>query len=597
MVKSFQPSSEIVPPGLDATKWSELEPLYTELLERELHCKNCLQRLILDRSELDAAVSEAFNTLYIRMTCHTEDATISKAFEDFVEHVEPKLKAMAFKLNRKIVESPASRDLDAARYGVMLRDLKAEVELFREENLPLFTEISKLEQKYAQVCGSMMVKFQGQERTMPQMGAFQEDADREVREAAWRASIARRAQDSKTLDDFFEQLVKLRHRVALNAGFKNFRDYAFKMKRRFDYTPETCHEYARGIEAHVTPLARKATAERARRLGIPSVRPWDALCDVDKQEALKPFGDASELVDKTARIFDRMDPELSAMFRFLCDTPHGAAEEREGVLQHSLDLDSRKGKAPGGYQSNRDRVRKPFIFMNAAGVQRDVETLVHEAGHAFHSLLTRDEPLLHYRSEIPLEFCEVASMSMELLSYPYLDEFYTEDEARRAKRTHLEQMLKLLTGIAVGDQFQHWVYLHPEHTREERHAKWRELVNRYGAGVDWSGLEEELGSVDWQRILHLYQTPFYYIEYAIAQLGALQIWSNSRAEVEKQKRNGGGAEVGRETLGAYKRALSLGGSRPLPELFKAAGAEFDFGPPTIGRLVKVVESQLEAVSA
>lgn len=593
MVKDFQPASEIVPADLDATNWTELEPLYQELLERELHCKNCLERLLLDRSELDAAVSEAFNTLYIRMTCHTEDRAISKAFEDFVENVEPKLKAMAFKINRKIVDAPAARDLDPARYGVLLRDLRSEVELFREENLPLFTELAKLEQNYAQTCGGMMVQFQGKERTIPQMGAFYEAEDRSVREAAWRAVVERRMRDAQTLEDLFDRMVALRHRVAVNAGFANFRDYAFRMKRRFDYTPEMCHEYAKGVEAHLTPLARKALQDRARRLGVPTVRPWDLACDADRQRPLRPFADASELVDKTARVFDRMDPELSAMFRFLCDTPHASEVESNGALHHSLDLDSRKGKAPGGYQSNRDRVRKPFIFMNAAGLQRDVETLVHEAGHAFHSLLTRDEPLLHYRSEIPLEFCEVASMSMELLTYPYLDEFYSDQESRRAKRTHLEQMIRRLTSIAIGDQFQHWVYLNPGHTREERGAKWRELTEKYGAGEDWSGLEREL-TLDWHRILHLFQTPFYYIEYAIAQLGALQIWRNSGEELE-QGRAGEGA-VGRQTLGRYKEALALGGSRPLPELFRAAGAQFDFGPATIGRLSRVVEHELEAAN-
>lgn len=581
MLMPFTPASQIVPETLDATRVEQLEPLYRELIDRDLHCVKCLERLLMDRSELDAAVSEAASILYIRMTCQTDDRAASDAYTAFVEHTEPSLRKWGFELDRKIVAAPQVKDLDHARYATMLRDLKASVDIFRDENIPLGTELTMLAQQYSQACGAMTVQFDGREQTLSQMGKYNDTTDRGLREAAWKAAAERRHADADRLDSIFEQMLPLRHRVALNAGFENFRDYSFLSKRRFDYTPQTCHAFAAGVEKHVTPLVRRLLSERKRAMAIDAVRPWDAAVDPRGRPPLRPFKDARELVDKCARIFDRMDPELSRMFRSLDDEAAGGSGP--SGLARSLDLDSRKGKAPGGYQSSRERMRKPFIFMNAAGVQRDVDTLVHEAGHAFHSLSMRSEPLLHYRNELPLEFAEVASMSMELLAYPYMDEFYTAEEDARARRNHLEGVLRGLIAIAVIDQFQHWIYEHPTHTRSQRHDKWVELQDRIGLGLDWTGIEH-LRRTEWHRVLHIFEMPFYYIEYGIAQLGALQLWLNAGVD-----RAG--------TLAAYKRALALGSSRPLPELFKTAGADFDFGPTTIQRLTAKVEHELAAIPA
>lgn len=584
MIVPFVQSSEIVPDGLDATKWAELQPLYDELLARDLHCVRCLERLILDRSELDSAASEAFTLLTISMTCHTDDAVANRAYEDFIENVQPQLKEVGFALDKKIAFAPQAAELDPQRYGVLLRDLKANVEIFRPENVPIETDIARLSQTYAQISGAMTVLFRSEERTLSQLARYNEETERALREEAWRAGASRRFRDAGRLDDLFERMLTLRHQVAINAGFSNYRDYMFLHKRRFDYSPQTCHDFALGIEEVVTPLARRLMRDRAARLGLPSTRPWDTHVDPLGRAPLRPFKNGSDLIERTSRIFRRLDadrapsgPELAEMFDYLRhDDPH--APQDGDTLHRSLDLESRKGKAPGGYQSNRERLRKPFIFMNAAGVQRDVETLLHEAGHAFHSLLCRADPILAYRNEIPLEFAEVASMSMELLTHEYLDEFYTPEEARRARRMHMEQMVLGLTFIAIVDQFQHWIYEHPSHARSERHAKWVELTNRIGPGIDWLGLDDYLHT-GWQRILHLYEVPFYYIEYGIAQLGALQVWANARHDPA-------GA------LRAYKSSLALGGSRPLPELFAAAGARFEFGPDTLRRLMPEVEAEL-----
>lgn len=581
MIVPFAPSSEIVPEGLDASVWANLEPLYAELLTRDIHCVRCLDRLIMDRSELDAAANEAFILLTINMTCHTDDAAANRAYEDFIQNVQPKLKDVGFELDKRIAFAPQAAELDKQRYEVLLRNMRSDVEIYRSENVLIEVEIARLAQSYAQICGAMTVRFREEERTLAQLARYNDEQDRALREEAWRAGAARRLSDGEKQDEIFEKMIALRHRIALNAGFKSYRDYVFVQKRRFDYTPETCHDFARGVLEVVTPLARKLVKERAARMGISSTRPWDTHADPLGRPPLRPFKNASELIERSARVFASMDKGLSQMFDYLReDDPH--APQDGDVLHRSLDLESRKGKAPGGYQSNRERLRKPFIFMNAAGVQRDVETLLHEAGHAFHSLLSRAEPILSYRDEIPLEFAEVASMSMELMSYDYLGEFYSPEESRRARRMHLEQMVLGLTFIAIVDQFQHWIYENPLHTRAERHARWIELVDKYGPGLDWSGLEE-FKSTAWHRILHLFEVPFYYIEYGIAQLGALRVWLNYRHDPA-------GA------LRAYKAALSLGGSRPLPELFAQAGAEFRFGPDIIRELMAEVEKEHAALS-
>ncbi|HYD00585.1 MAG TPA: M3 family oligoendopeptidase [Phycisphaerales bacterium] len=572
MLSPVPPASDYVPASLDATRWEQLEPLYRGLLERPVDGVKALQQLLLDRSELDAAVSEAGATLEINMTCHTDDQAANAAYTAFVEDVAPKLKTVSFELDKKIVANPAVAQLDSERYGVLLRDLRLGVELFRPENVPLETDLTKLAQEFQQLAGSLTVRFRGEEKTLPQMSKYQEETDRSLREEAFRAVAERRLQERERFDDLFDRMLKIRHQTALNAGFENYRDYAHKAKRRFDYTVADCDAFASSVEQNVVPAMRRLNAQRAEALNLSRLRPWDLSVDVKGRPPLKPFSTADDMVARSHRVFQRMDPSLGTLF--------GALKAGVGG-EKCLDLESRKGKAPGGYQANRDRKRVPFIFMNATGVQRDVETMVHEAGHAFHALLCRTEPLVAYRAEIPLEFCEVASMSMELTSHPFLDEFYSAADADRARRNHLEGIAVILPWIAVIDQFQQWVYTHPGHTRQERTDVWVGLLRRFYADVDWSGLEATRDSL-WHRQLHIFTSPFYYIEYGIAQLGALQLWANYRADPE-------GAIRG------YKAGLRLGGSRPLPDLFRAAGLHFDFSAPRVRETWKQVEQVLETL--
>ena len=564
-------TANFIPSEIDATEWKNLKPYYDQLLSREFKSVSCIEKFLLDRSELDATADEAGTDLYIAMTCNTEDSAAKSAFLSFVDTVEPELKKAGFELNKKVTQSALASELDASRYGVLLRNWGADVELFREENVPLQTEDTKLGQKYSEICGAMMVEFDGEQKTMQQMGVYQQEQNRDRREKAWRIVAERRLDDRHAIDGIFDEMVSLRNKVAKNAGYANYRDYMFTVKHRFDYSPEDCFAFHDAIEQTCMPLVIKLSNERKGLLQVDKLRPWDLSVDPRGCPPLRPFETADDLIGKTSKLFHRMEGSLGVMFDSM----------RDGG--YSLDLDSRKGKAPGGYQASRSRKRQPFIFMNAAGLPRDVDTMVHEAGHAFHSMLCRDDDLVWYRDDfLPLEFAEVASMSMELLAYDFLDEFYTEEDCCRAIRKHLEDVLKTLPWVATIDAFQHWIYTHPEHSQQDRTAFWLELSKRFGGPIDWVGLSAEQEAA-WHRQLHPFEVPFYYVEYGIAQLGALQMWLQYCQDAPS-------------AIKAYKAGLSLGGSKPLPQLFNAAGLSFDFNVDMVSKLIDAVEAALEKYS-
>ncbi len=465
------------------------------------------------------------------------------------------------------------------RYAVFDRDVKNHVELFRPENIPLETEEAKLCQQYQKLSGSLTVHFRGEEKTLVQMGRYLEEPDRALRQEAWEPwprGVCRRPTSSRTS---WTDKSNCASQIARNAGFENYRDYAFRRMGRFDYSPEDCAQFHDAVEKHVMPLVRELHAQRRAQLKLEKLRPWDLAVDPLNRPPLKPFTQVDEMVSHTQKIFDQLDGELACGFRQMQDL-------------HLLDLDNRKGKAPGGYQSTLAESRLPFIFMNAVGLQRDVETILHEAGHAFHALATRDEDLHAYRSA-PIEFCEVASMSMELLGSEFIEEFSggkilsSRDAARssapcrdanRARRPS-RRVVGVFPWIATVDAFQHWIYTHPDHTRDERRKAWLGLMDRFGGDVDWTGFEKARANL-WHRQLHIFLHPFYYIEYGIAQIGALQVWANSKRNKVK-------------ALGDYKKSLTLGGSRPLPELFAAAGCQFEFSERTIQPLAKMLREELD----
>jgi oligoendopeptidase F len=555
-----------VPNTVDLGDWSQVEPMFKQLIELAGSIENVkdLEDWVLIGGELGAALDEEVAKRYINMTCDTASKDSKKAYLHFIETIEPGAKPYWHKLKELFVASPFAKKLPLKRWMVFKRGVDMEIKLFREANIPLQVQDAKLSQKYQELSGAMTVVFEGKEQTLQQLGRYMEETDRGLRQRAFEAIAARRAKDRGAIEDIFDEMIKLRTQIARNAGFKNYRDFAFKAKHRFDYAPADCAQFHKAVAELVVPLARAQQQRRKKLLGVETLRPWDLSVDVLNRTPLKPFSTVDTLVSKCQRIFKKIDPALAKDYAIL-------------RTKKLLDLESRKGKAPGGYQYTLEEARLPFIFMNAVGLHRDVETMLHEAGHAFHALAARQEPLLYYRSA-PLEFCEVASMSMELLSGPHLTEFYSQADANRARRTHLENIIGLMPWIAVIDAFQHWIYTHPEHSRDERKSEWLRLHKKFGGVEDWSGYEDTRAHM-WQRQGHLFGSPFYYIEYGIAQLGALQMWLNSLKNVKHAVAN-------------YRNALALGGSRPLPELFKAAKIKFDFGPKTVAPLTKAITKEL-----
>jgi oligoendopeptidase F len=558
---------KFVPQDIDLGDWLQIAPLFDRLERRAAEANNSaeLERWLLDWSELNAALDEEASRRYIAMTCHTDNADAEKAYLHFVENVDPQLKPRQFALEQIYVAHPQMNHLPKARYQVFNRDVKNHVELFRAENVTLETEEAKLCQQYQKLIGAQTVSFRGEEKTLVQMGRYLEEPDRALRQEAWELVAKRRLVDVDKCEEIFDELIKLRTQIAKNAGFDNYRDYAFRQKGRFDYTPENCFQFHDAVEKEIMPAVREIQNDRKRQLQLEKLRPWDLAVDPQNRAPLKPFAEVGEMVSRTQKIFNHLDAELAADFRQLQDLK-------------LLDLDNRKGKAPGGYQSTLNEARVPFIFMNAIGLQRDVETLLHEAGHAFHAQATRDDDLYAYRGA-PIEFCEVASMSMELLGNEFLEEFYPVAEANRARKTHLEGIIGFFPWMATVDAFQHWIYTHAGHTRAGRKAAYLQLMDRFGGDVDWTGFEEAR-AFSWHRQLHIFIHPFYYVEYGIAQLGALQVWANSKADKAK-------------ALNDYKKSLALGGSRPLPELFAAAGCKFQFDAATIKPLIQLANSELE----
>ncbi len=554
-----------LPNKLKVTSWDLLAPYFNQLVERPIKSKNDLEAWLKDRSELEAFVSEDLAWRYVKMTCNTEDKELEKAYLFFVTEIEPQISPINDKLNRKLVDCPFINELDKEKYFIYLRGIKKEIEIFREENVPLMAEIAIESQKYGSIIGGLTVEIEGKELTLQQAANFLKNPDRAKREAAFIKINDKRLAHAQELDELFNKLIALRNQVALNAGFENFRDYMFAALGRFDYTPEDCFAFHAAIQQEVVPLVKQFNEKRAKELGY-QLRPWDLEVDTQNREALEPFTSGSDLLDKTIKCFRKVDD----YFAWCIETMDN---------MQRLDLESRKGKAPGGYNYPMAETSVPFIFMNAASSTRDVETMVHEGGHAVHSFLSKDLELAAFKN-CPSEVAELASMSMELISYDGQDEFYrTPEDFKRAKEEHLEGIIKVLPWIATIDKFQHWIYTHPKQTAEERKAYWVTLSKEFGTGlVDWSGYEH-VQAYTWQKQLHLFEVPFYYIEYGMAQLGALGVWRNFLTDKSK-------------AVEQYKEALSLGYTKPIGDIYNTAGVEFNFSDTYIKSLMEFVKSEL-----
>jgi len=554
-----------LPDKIKVTAWSDIQAYFENLQNREIHDVAELEAWLKDRSELDAFLSENLAWRYVKMTCNTLSKELEEAYLFFVNEIEPHIAPYTDSLNKKLIDSPFCKELDVDTYFVYLRGIKKEIEIFNEKNIPIFAQIATESQKYGSIVGGLTVHYDDKELTLQQAANYLKNTNRSVREEVFKLIQEKRFAHAQALDNLFDQLIQLRHQVALQAGFKNYRDYKFAELGRFDYTPEDCFSFHDAIKQEIVPLVKKLNQKRASELGH-ALKPWDLEVDTAKREPLEPFTSGSDLLDKTIQCFKKIDDYFAWCIATMDE-------------MNRLDLESRKGKAPGGYNYPMAETHVPFIFMNAASSTRDVETMVHEGGHAVHSFLSKDLSLAAFKN-CPSEVAELASMSMELLSYEGMDVFYPEPSAyERAKEEHLEGIIKILPWIACIDKFQHWIYTNPTHTAEERKNYWAALSDEFGTGeVDWSGMEQ-YRNTSWQKQLHLFEVPFYYIEYGMAQLGAIAVWRNYLNNKEK-------------AIQQYKEALSLGYTKPIKEIYKTAGIEFNFEATYIKELVNFLEEQL-----
>lgn len=558
-----------IPENLVIENWESLEPWFIKLDERVIGSVKELEQWLRDASELEALISEDVCWRQIRMTCDTENKALEEAFTFFMLEIQPKIQPWADKLNKKLVACPFTAELDKDKYFTYLRNVKKNIDLFREENIPINAELGVMQQQFGVISGKMSVEVNGQEYTLQQAARFLEDSDRTLRESVYRKINDRRLQDKEALNTLFSELLAKRHQVALNAGFSNYRDFRFQELGRFDYTPAQCTQFHEAVKLHVMPLVNQLYAAKKRKLGLDTLRPWDIDAEPAGTQPLRPFQTGTELTDKTIQCFNKLNP-------FFGDC---LAKMKE---MGQLDLESRKGKAPGGYNCPLAETGAPFIFMNAAGTLDDVTTMVHEGGHAIHSFLAHPLELNGFK-EYPTEIAEVASMSMELFSMDHWDVFFpVAEELKRAKEQQLERVITIFPWIATIDKFQHWVYENPVHTEEERAGKWLEILQEFSSPeVDFSGLEA-YRRYGWHRQLHLFEVPFYYIEYGIAQLGAIGMWM-------QYKQNPAAA------IANYMAALQSGGTKTLPELFKTAGLQFDFSPNAIRELMEFVKKEADTL--
>jgi oligoendopeptidase F len=562
-----KPIRIFLPENFVISDWNSIASYFEDLEERPLQSASDLEKWLKDMSELEAVISEDVSWRHIRMTCNTEDKKLQDNFTYFMMEIQPKIQPYADRLNRKLVDSPLTASLNKQKYFTYLRSVKKNIELFREENISIQSELSVLGQQYGTISGKMTVTVKDQEYTLQQAMKFLENPDRVLREEVYRKVQERRLQDKEPLNNLFTELVKRRDLIARNAGFMNFRDYKFVEMGRFDYTKEDCFRFHDSVKQHVLPLVEIINIYKQNKLGLDLLRPWDLDAEPANQQPLNPFKTGEELLEKTVKCFRELRPFFADCLLTM-------------KKMNRFDLESRIGKAPGGYNCPLAETGAPFIFMNAAGQMHDVTTMVHEGGHAVHSFLSHHLELSAFK-EYPMEIAEVASMAMELFSMENWEIYFQNPEdLRRAKIQQLERVITIFPWIATIDKFQHWIYENPDHTLEERTENWHSIFNEFNSRtVNWSGLETYQKNI-WQKQLHLFEVPFYYIEYGIAQLGAIGLWMQFKKSKES-------------ALDHYIQALSLGGTKTLPALYEAAGLKFDFSGAYIKELMDFVEKEMK----
>lgn len=551
---------------LNIDSFEDIKPYFDDLKGRDLTKSKAIWKWLLDRSELESVLGEDVAWRYIKMNCNTADKALAEHFNTFITEIEPKISIISNQLDKKFFSDDVIALIDRAKLYTVIRELKKDIEIFCEDNVPIEAEMQQKEQEYGVISSKMLINYNKKEITLQQAANFLKENDRTVREDVYNLINARRILDSEKLNILLSDLIQLRHKIALNAGFDNFRDYKFKSLGRFDYGVDDCRQFHTAIAESVKPLIDELHIQRKSKLSLNKLRPWDLDVDEDNKPPLKPFTNVDELIKKSTFVFRDLELEFGMYLNEMKNMGY-------------LDLDSRKNKAPGGFNYPLHESNVPFIYMNATGNLRDVVTMMHEGGHAVHAFLCADLELVNFK-DTPAEIAELASMSMELMTMDYWHYFFEDEkELKRAKRLHLEDVLTVLPWVATVDKFQHFLYKNPNHTIAERTEAWLKISNEFSSNViDYSGLEKFKENM-WQKQLHIFEVPFYYIEYGIAQLGAIAVWKNYK-------------ENKRQALDNFKEALKMGYSSPIPHVYKKAGIEFDFSKKYIKELMDFVKEEL-----
>ena len=560
-----RPIRTFVSNDLKVDSWSKLQQYFQDLLDASISNVSDLEKWLHDRSELESVMEEEMAWRYIKMNIDTTDEKLAKDFSFWITEISPNVAPYSHQLNKKVYDSPYLKELDNDKYFIYLRGLKEEIKIYREENIPLFVEMETKQQEYGAIAAKMSVEIDGESMTMQKAAQFLKDTDRSKRESVFNTINNRRLQDVEALDKLYDELIALRQTIAKNCGFDNYRDYKFASMGRFDYTPKDCFDFHDAIAKEIVPIIEGFDVAKKQKMNLESYKPWDTGVDADGNAPLKPFEGGEQLIDKSIKSFKRLRPYYGECLEIMKEMKH-------------IDLESKKGKAPGGFNYPLYEIGVPFIYMNAVGSQRDLVTMVHEGGHAIHSFLSRDLDLCDFKS-VPSEVAELASMSMELISMDSWDEFYSDEkELQRAKKEQMQKVLEGLPWIAAIDKFQQWVYT-SEHTAEQRRQEWKNIMSELNSSViDWEGHEDALLNL-WQKQLHLYEVPFYYIEYGMAQLGAIAMWRSYK-------------QLGQEALDNYDAALKLGYTKSIGELYKTAGIEFNFSQEYVKELADFIKAQL-----
>ncbi|MFM2387958.1 MAG: hypothetical protein RL660_2715 [Bacteroidota bacterium] len=560
---------QFIPADYTVSDWDSLKPYFDQLQNADISTLPQLEQWLLQVSELQSVISEDVCWRQIKMTCDTANKTYEEAYNYWCTDLQGPIAIASNDLNNKLIASAAVDQLDKEKYGIYLRGVKNAVDLFREANVPLQSEESVLAQQYGQIAGAMSVDINGTTYTMPQASKFLQQADRSLRQQAYNAITERRAQDKDELNELFDKLLNLRAQIAKNAGFDNYRDYKFRELGRFDYSVADCEAFHTAVQKHIVPLVKKIYQHKQKQLALDSLKPYDVDAVAPGEKPLTPFIDGKDLGEKSIAVFDKMGQFFGDCLR------------KMQAMQH-LDLDSRAGKAPGGYNCPLAETGVPFIFMNAASTADDVITMMHEGGHAIHSFVCHDLALSSFK-EYPMEIAELASMSMELMSMDHWQTFYDNpNDLAKAKALELDRAITVLPWIAIIDKFQHWLYTNIGHSVEQREEAWLSILAEYDTGcIDHSDYHE-FRKLSWQKQLHLYEVPFYYIEYGIAQLGAIAMW-------RQYKQNAKGA------VDNYLKALSLGNTKNLRELYSTAGISFDFSDSAVQTLGSFVDEEMQKV--